>query len=559
MRYGNLVVNSWHGWQKRAAARRLRRLGRLTNVIEALESRVLLTVSAGDIFVVNQGTGTIGEYDTTGAAINASLISGLPSPQSIAVSGNDLFVASLGSGGAGVVGEYTTAGTTVNASLITTGLNYPYGIAVSGSDLFVLNDGNNSLAEYTTSGTLLNADLITGLNGPFTVVASGADLFITNFNTGTVGEYTTAGATVNANFISGLNSPEALWLSGSDFFVANISGTVGEYTTTGATVNAAFVTGLNNPHGLVVSGSDVFVNSTDPDTQAGTIGEYTTAGGTVNAALITTGLTSPYGMWFIPTVLPATQLAFNQQPGNTTVGNSINPAVTVDVEDVNNDIVSTDTSSVTLTVASGPGTLGGNVTVAAVNGVATFSNLTLSQIGNYTLQATDGSLTAATSSSFAVNGNAATLQPVYRLYSPVTNEHIYTDDANENATLGTRGWTQEGIAWYEYNGVATVNGVTDEPLYRLYDTVTRMHLWTTSANEYNTLIAFTGTWSAEGISGYVFPTAVNGSIALYRMSYPFAPNPHFLTTDLNEYNTLAAQYGWTEEGTIGYVLATAPV
>ena len=38
----------------------------------------------------------------------------------------------------GTIGEYTTSGATVNASLVS-GLNYPYGIAVSGSNLFVTN------------------------------------------------------------------------------------------------------------------------------------------------------------------------------------------------------------------------------------------------------------------------------------------------------------------------------------------------------------------------------------------------------------------------------------
>ena len=38
----------------------------------------------------------------------------------------------------GTIGEYTTSGAVVNASLVS-GLNYPFGIAVSGSNLFVAN------------------------------------------------------------------------------------------------------------------------------------------------------------------------------------------------------------------------------------------------------------------------------------------------------------------------------------------------------------------------------------------------------------------------------------
>ena len=57
----------------------------------------------------------------------------------------------------------------------------------------------------------------------------------------------------------------------------------------------------------------------------------------------------------------------------------------------------------TLAIGTNPGggTLSGTTTVAAVNGVATFSNLSINKVGTgYTLTASDGSLTAATSSSF---------------------------------------------------------------------------------------------------------------------------------------------------------------
>jgi hypothetical protein len=63
------------------------------------------------------------------------------------------------------------------------------------------------------------------------------------------------------------------------------------------------------------------------------------------------------------------------------------------------------TGSVTVALFSNPGdsTLGGMVTVPAVNGVVTFSGLTLGQAGTgYTLQATGGGLAAAATSAFDV-------------------------------------------------------------------------------------------------------------------------------------------------------------
>ena len=53
-------------------------------------------------------------------------------------------------------------------------------------------------------------------------------------------------------------------------------------------------------------------------------------------------------------------------------------------------LVTTNSSSVTLAVATGPGLLSGTFTVAASGGVATFSNLLLDTAGAHTLIAGDG-------------------------------------------------------------------------------------------------------------------------------------------------------------------------
>jgi hypothetical protein len=58
--------------------------------------------------------------------VNPALVSGLGYPISIAVSEGNLFVANYYGG---TIGEYTTSGATVNGSLIS-GLNQPTGIAV---------------------------------------------------------------------------------------------------------------------------------------------------------------------------------------------------------------------------------------------------------------------------------------------------------------------------------------------------------------------------------------------------------------------------------------------
>src|ERR1700678_1654465 len=72
--------------------------------------------------------------------------------------------------------------------------------------------------------------------------------------------------------------------------------------------------------------------------------------------------------------------------------NGSSTSITVDVEDPFGNIVTTDSSTVTLSVASGPGSLSGTLTMAASSGIATFSNVKLNTAGSYTLTTSDGSL-----------------------------------------------------------------------------------------------------------------------------------------------------------------------
>jgi hypothetical protein len=109
----------------------------------------------------------------------------------------------------------------------------------------------------------------------------------------------------------------------------------------------------------------------------------------------------------------ATTLAFTVQPASTAAGTTITPAVAVVVQDAAGNTVTTATNSITVAIGSnaGGGTLSGTTTVAAVNGVATFSNLRIDNVGaGYTLSAASPNLTSATSIPFAVvTGPAAKL------------------------------------------------------------------------------------------------------------------------------------------------------
>jgi hypothetical protein len=100
----------------------------------------------------------------------------------------------------------------------------------------------------------------------------------------------------------------------------------------------------------------------------------------------------------------ADRLAFNVQPSNTNAGVAIAPAVTVRILDVLNNLT-TSTANVTVAIGTNPsaGTLSGTTTVAAVNGTATFSDLSINNIGaGYTLTASSTGLAGATSNAFNI-------------------------------------------------------------------------------------------------------------------------------------------------------------
>lgn len=109
------------------------------------------------------------------------------------------------------------------------------------------------------------------------------------------------------------------------------------------------------------------------------------------------------------------KLVFLQGPTNVAAGQPIAPAITVAVRDVHDNLCSTATTPVTLTLSSNPAgaALGGTATANAVAGVATFSGITVSKpAAGYALSATSSGLTTATSVGFDVTA-ACSVPPTF--------------------------------------------------------------------------------------------------------------------------------------------------
>ncbi|MEX2363807.1 MAG: invasin domain 3-containing protein, partial [Balneolaceae bacterium] len=103
----------------------------------------------------------------------------------------------------------------------------------------------------------------------------------------------------------------------------------------------------------------------------------------------------------------AAQLAaFVEQPSTSVAGEIIDPEVTVQLLDEFENEVNSDGTVITLSI-SGAATLGGDVAISTVNGLASFGNLTVAEAGNYTLTAEAENVDSDESDSFTITAGDA--------------------------------------------------------------------------------------------------------------------------------------------------------
>jgi hypothetical protein len=177
---------------------------------------------------------------------------------------------------------------------------------------------------------------------------------------------------------------------------------------------------VRDANNALVTSSTAAVTATvasGPGTLSGTKTVNAVAGVATFSNLALSGVGSSTLSFSSPTLTSATSssigvtaiaLAITTQPGNTATGGLLTPQPMVQVRDVNNVLVSSSTAPVTVSVASGPGTLAGTKTVNAVAGVATFSNLSLTGVGSYTLSFASPGVTSVTSGTVAVSSTVLT-------------------------------------------------------------------------------------------------------------------------------------------------------
>ncbi|MFN8531784.1 MAG: hypothetical protein U0670_24525, partial [Anaerolineae bacterium] len=250
-------------------------------------------------------------------------------------------------------------------------------------------------------------------------------------------------------------------------------------TTSSATVD---ITINNNPGGGTLSGTTSVAAVNGVATFNTLSIDKVGVGYTLDAD--STGLTGDTSTAFDITAAAPDHVAFVQQPTNTAAGAAITPAVTVEIRDAFDNVITTSSATVNVAIGTNPGggTLGGTTSVAAVNGVATFSTLGINAAGvGYTLTASSAGLTGDTSSAFNITAGAAdhivfvqqptntaagnTITPAVTVQVLDVFNNLLTADNSTQITLaiGTNpgGGTLNGtLTQTVVNGVATFNNLS---------------------------------------------------------------------------------------------------
>jgi hypothetical protein len=280
-----------------------------------------------------------------------------------------------------VVGQYNTADTFGGAFAAGTtpvigfynGTSWTTAVATAaGSNPFTYSSNSNLSPADLTSGTQYF-----GLGKDNAFISLATKLVITSITPATPSATDVFNVTVQAQDV--YNLPAAV-VAGTAFALSTNgnAGAIGG-TITGtilAATNSITVTGVT----LATAGTGVTITATR------TSGDTLTAG----TSATFTVLAAP------------TQLAFVGVPGTGSAGVNL-ASFTVEVRRADNSVDTNYVGNVTITKASGTGTLSGTTSVAVVSGVATFNAIQFDNASTYTLYANSGSFSQITSGNIVVS------------------------------------------------------------------------------------------------------------------------------------------------------------
>jgi hypothetical protein len=231
-----------------------------------------------------------------------------------------------------------------------------------------------------------------------TYTATGDDVLITG--TATV-EFTAGTATASAITTQPVGAASGLALGTQPVIrIVDASGN----TVTGSSVNvvASIASGTGTLSGTTTIAAVNGIATFTDLVITGTAGDYT-------LTFTPAGLTAVTSSALTITAGTATASAITTQPVGAASGLALGTQPVIRIIDANGNTVTGSSVNVVASIASGTGTLSGTTTIAAVNGIATFTDLVITgTAGDYTLTFTPAGLTAVTSSALTITAGTAT-------------------------------------------------------------------------------------------------------------------------------------------------------
>ncbi len=188
-------------------------------------------------------------------------------------------------------------------------------------------------------------------------------------------------------------------------------------------------------------------------------------------AYVYNGSTYTYGdVLTFSTTSPATKLAFGTSPPVTAFVNSNLTSFTLEAQRSDNSLDTEFNGNITIAKASGSGAISGTLTVAAVSGVATFSNIQFDAIDTYTISASAAGLTGVTSGNVVVSALPETIaawnfngQSSPATFAATTyNANLVNASSQSNITRGAGATSSAGsnsfrTTGFQNNGISTAN------------------------------------------------------------------------------------------------------
>ena len=504
---------------------------------------------SGNVFVADNGHNQVKEIVAVGGVVSSSstvnvLGSGFSGPFDVAVDGGgNVFVADYNNNAVKeiVAGTGGAPNGTVNSSstvnVVGSGFSSPGGVAVDGGgNVYVADTYNSAMKEIIAgtggapSGTVNSSSTVnvlgTGFSGPYGVVVDGnRNVFVADTGNTAVKEMNFADApTLNfATTVVGFtssDSPQTVTLSN----IGNVAMSL-PIPSAGNNPSIANNFSLNSAGGSacpLISSSAGSPGTLAVDTSCTLpISFVPLAAGSISGSLVftDTALNQNYAQQGINlsgtgTVGVASQLVFATPPPPAIDSGGYSGTITVNVQDVGTDIITSSSAPITLTV-TGPSSYSQTYgPINATNGVVSFdlSGVVLTTVGTYTYTVTSSPLTQAQTTQTVV---AAPYTGPSEPVGTASTTQTATVTFSSSFTLNSISVVTQGATGLDFNFVSGGTCAVGHA-YNSADTCTVNYTFTpTTPGERYGAIVFSDSTPTVQATAYLFGRGTGGLATFY--------------------------------------------